>query len=558
MEIDKEIAETTAEESVGGLADLADTTFNFWEPEKYNPTHTRVKLGTSPLLPNVRIQSVIPVALAERLSHWNLRETTVSLATLELVLKILDQNQDIFSTGEYDVGCFTGKKHAVNTGGHPPLKCKPRPLSQAKLQCLGGILDDLLSAKLIKPSRSDWACGIVMLPTEDGSWRLSVDYRPLNQIAICDPLPLPSITDMLQVLRGSQYFSALDLNKGFQQIPLEESTKPKLAFVTPLGLYQWERTPAGIHSGPAAFQAAMQQTLAGLEFCTMVYLDDIIVFTDEEGSHLEALKAVFGRLHNFGLKVNRTKSEFVRTELTYLGYVINSQGISADPDKVAAVRNMPEPTTVLEADSFLGKVGYYSKFIPDYSDLTRPLIQSRKKGTEFVFGDEQRAAFQQLKELLCTAPILRYVDYSKPLYISTDASGYGIGAILFQKDGEKEHPIAYASRTLRDAELRYSATEREALAVWWACDHFIDYIDGRQVTIYSDHKPLTVLPQKELSNRRLQLIAHKLMEFQYTIEYRPGTQNANADTLSRYPIGPGARPGEPHSETPTHTRALHR
>jgi len=522
------------------LANLADFSYDFWEPEKYDPSGTRVKMGTDLQLP-ARVETTIPPELAKRLAHWNLKETTVSLDTLALVLKILDQNRDVFSESEYDVGCFTGFKHSINTGDNPPIHCKPRPLSHAKLQCLAKILDDLLKAKLIKPSRSDWACGIVLVPKKNGGWRLCMDYRPLNRIATCCQFPLPRIADMLQTLHGSKFFTALDLNKGFHQIPLEEESKPKTAFATPLGLFQWERTPFGIHSGPGAFQAAMHMTLAGLEHCTMVYIDDIIIFTKDEPSHMRALEAVFERLRELDLKVSKDKCEFCRTEVTYLGHVINAHGIKTDPKKLSAVRDMPEPTCTLELESFLGKVGWYQKFINDFANLAHPLMRMKAKKVEFSFGEPERVAFNKLKDALCESPILRYPDFELPFYISTDASGYGLGAVLFQKygkEGEDELPIGYASRTLKDAELRYSATEREALAVWWACDHFIDYIDGQKVTIYSDHRALTALPQKELNNRRLQLIAHKLMEFQYTIEYRPGKQNANADALSRYPIVP--------------------
>jgi len=522
------------------LANLADFSFDFWEPEKYDPSETRVKMGTDVLLP-VRVDTSVPPELAERLAHWNLKETTVSIDTLTLVLRLLDHNSDVFSKSEYDVGCFTGFKHSVNTGTNYPIKAKPRPLSHAKLQCLAKILDDLLKAKLITPSRSDWACAIVLVPKRNGSWRLCMDYRPLNRIATCCQFPLPRIADMLQTLRGSKFFTALDLNKGFHQIPLEEESKPKLAFVTPMGLFQWEKTPFGIHSGPAVFQAAMQLTLAGLEHCTMVYIDDIIIFTKDFPSHLKAVQAVFDRLREFNLKVSREKCEFCRTEVTYLGHVINAHGMRTDPKKLSAVRDMPEPTCTLELESFLGKTGYYQKFIDDYANLAHPLMRMKAKKVEFTFGETERVAFNKLKDALCLAPILRFPDFERDFFISTDASGYGLGAVLFQKsgnEGEDELPIGYASRTLKDAELRYSATEREALAVWWACDHFIDYIDGQKVTIYTDHRALLALPQKELSNRRLQLIAHKLMEFQYTIEYRPGKQNANADTLSRYPIVP--------------------
>ena len=537
----QEEPKTLPDEPLKTMPDLADTKYNYWEPEKWFPEETKVKMGSDAQLPRGYLEYEIPPELGEDMTHWNLKETTLSQATLINLIRLLNENNDVFSKHEFDVGCYTGFKHSIDTGDHPPIKMKPRPLSHEKLECLKEQLDQLLGAKLIKHSRSVWACAILFVPKPNGRWRLCVDYRPINAIAACCQYPIPRISDMLPALRGAKYFTALDLNKGFHQIALEESSKPKLAFVTPLGLFQWERTPFGIHSGPAAFQAAMRQTLAGLEHCAMVYIDDIIIFTKDVPSHLDALKQVFDRLREVDLKICPAKCEFCRTEVTYLGHIINAQGIKLDPKKIEPIVKMPPPICTLDVETFVGKTGYYQKFIKNYSAIAHPLMRLKGKNIDFAFGDKERESFEKLKKALCSAPVLRYPDFEQPFYISTDASGYGLGAVLFQKHGEQgtdELPVGYASRVLKDAELRYSATEREALAVWWACDHFIDYIDGQNVTVYSDHKALLALPQKEMGNRRLQLIAHKLMEFKYTIEYRPGIDNANADTLSRYPVVP--------------------
>lgn len=523
-----------------GLSDIVGDEYDYWEPGKWDSDEPRVKMGTDPALAH-RVLIDIPADMVKDVEFWNLKGITLTLEETLQLIKLLYEYQDVFAKDEYDLGRFNRWEHTVDTGDAEPIKAKARPLSQAKLQCLAKILEEYHRIKLIRPSRSDWASNIVMVPKKDGSWRMCMDFRPLNRVARCCQFPLPRINDILQNLRGAKYFSALDLAKGFHQVPLAEDSKHKLAFVTPLGQWEWECTPMGLHSAPGAFQAAMQQTLAGLQHCTMVYVDDIIVFTKDLKSHLEALEEVFKRLREFNLRAARPKCEFARTELRYLGHVVNTQGIQTDPKKVSAVKDMPEPKCILDVESFLGKCGYYQRFIQDYAKVATPLNQLKRRDAVFRFGPAEKSAFETLKKALTTSPILKYPDYSRPFYIATDASGYGLGAVLFQKygkDGADEMPVAYASRTLKDAELRYSATEREALAVWWACDHFIDYIDEVPVTIYTDHKALLALPHNELNNRRLQLIAHKLAEFRYTIEYRPGVANANADALSRYPIVP--------------------
>ena len=527
------------DEEARGLQDLVDKTYDHWEPGKFDDKEPRVKMGTNPDLPVQTPMKDVPENVSKVLKYWNLIEKTLSMKQLLQAAELLEKYNQVFAQDEYDLGRFNRWCHKVDTGDHLPIKAKPRQLSQDKRTALEEILEEMQKTGLIRPSRSDWASAILLVLKKNGAYRLVIDFRELNKVARCCQFPLPRINDMLNALRGAKYFSAMDLAKGFHQIPLEESSKHKLAFVTPNGQYEWNVTPMGLHSSPAAFQSAMQEALAGLEYCTLVYVDDIILFTKDWDSHLKMLEEVFHRLEDFGLKASRPKCEFCRTQLRYLGHVVSSSGIQTDPRKVAAVEDMTIPTCIAEVETFLGKTGYYQRFIPDYADIAAPLMRMKRKEANFQMGPDEIAAVALLKKALVSAPILRYPDYERPFYISTDASGYGLGAILFQKygeNGEDECPIAYASRSLKDAELRYSATEREALAVWWACNHFEEYIDMLPVVVYTDHKALLALPKKEMSNRRLQIIAHKLAEFRYTIEYRPGKANANADALSRYPF----------------------
>ena len=303
-DLELETEENPLLEPTFGLADLADTNFKYWEAENYDPDpdEPRVRMSSNPNVPPRSTSVEISPELAERLTYWNLTEQTLTYDELEIVIQALQQYEDVFAKDEYDLGRFPSWEHTVDTGDHPPIRAKPRPLSQEKQKCLREILDNLSRTHMIRPSRSVWASGIVMVRKKDGSWRMCMDFRPINRIATCCQFPLPRINDLFMSLRGSMYFSALDLAKGFHQIPLAEDSKAKLAFVTPLGQWEWETTPMGLHSAPAAFQAAMQQTLAGLQHCTLVYIDDIIIFT------IEIVSNEVPRIHEFVLPITTKES----------------------------------------------------------------------------------------------------------------------------------------------------------------------------------------------------------------------------------------------------------
>jgi transposase InsO family protein len=319
----------------------------------------------------------------------------------------------------------------------------------------------------------------------------------------------------------------------------------------------------------------MMYELRGLEANVMVYIDDILIFTQNFDEHLKVLETVFQRLEAANLKMNPKKCDFARTELAYLGFIINSRGISTNPEKVSAVSELPEPKNVKDVQSIMGKLNYYSRFIADFAKLARPLNLLRRKNATWRWESEHKEAFATLKARLCSAPVMKHPDFDREFILATDASGYGIGAVLSQQYGDEEHPIAkhpdfdrefilatdasgygigavlsqqygdeehpiaYASRTLLEAECRYAVIEREGLGIHWGINHFDEYLDGpRHFTVYTDHKPLKALILKPQTNKRLQNYAAKLSGYNFTVCYRKGSHNANADTLSRYPVIP--------------------
>ena len=364
-----------------------------------------------------------------------------------------------------------------------------------------------------------------------------MDYRRLNLIAEPAAYPLPRIDHIFSALYGSKYFTSLDVSKGFWQIPIDPADCYKTAFVTPFGLFEWTRLPMGLNSAPGAFQLVMNKVLGGLIWNhVLVYVDDVLVFTPTFEQHLMILKEVFRRLKKADLKLRPSKCAFAHTELKYLGHIINSHGIAVNPKQVAAVKQWPEPKCVKDVESFLGKVNYYNKFIPNFSKVATPLFGLKKKNAKFDFTPECRQAFEFLKDCLLKAPILVLPNFQLEFIVTTDASGYGLGAVLSQEGPQGEQVICYASRTLRDAEWRYAVIEKEALGIVWACKQFEEYLEGRHFTIITDHKPLLQLMLKEIPNRRLVNFAMKLSHLVFTIKHRPGAMNPVADALSRYPI----------------------
>jgi Reverse transcriptase (RNA-dependent DNA polymerase). len=273
---------------------------------------------------------------------------------------------------------------------------------------------------------------------------------------------LPNIEEILDQLGKARYFSAFDLTNGFHQIRLKEEHKCKTAFSTPDGHFEYQRMPFGLRNAPATFQRMMDQALRGLigTVC-FVYLDDVVIYGQNEKEHNDKLRKFLQRMRELGLKLQPDKCEYLKPELQYLGHVITAEGVKPNPDKCKAVQNFPTPKNVKNIKEFLGIAGYYRRFIRDFSKIAKPLNRLLVKGTPFVFGYDQEKAFHELKRKLCEEPILRYPDYSKEFILTTDASNEAIGAVLSQGPVGKDLPVSYASRTLNSAERNYSTSEKK-------------------------------------------------------------------------------------------------
>ncbi|UYV63748.1 hypothetical protein LAZ67_2005487, partial [Cordylochernes scorpioides] len=425
-------------------------------------------------------------------------------------------------------------KHRIHTGDHPPINHR---VSKREREIMQKEVDAMLERKVIQPSESPWSAPVVLVKKKDGTWRFCVDFRRLNHITKKEVYPLPRIDDVLDHLSSARYYSTMDLKTGYWQVEVDERDREKTAFVTPDGLYEFMVMPFGLCNAPATFERMMHNVLMGLKWnICLCYLDDIVVYSVTFEEHLERLSKVLSCLQQAGLTINPDKCLFGSTRIKILGHVVDKDGIQPDSEKVEAIKKFPVPKSVCDIQSYLGLCSYYRRFIKNFSKIAAPLQILLKKDQKFIWTQEQKDSFESLKKTLMQKPVLGHFKESAITKLHTDASSYGLGAVLVQIQENQENLIAYASRTLSKAEKNYSTTERECLTVIWAIGKFRPYLYGRPFEVVSDHHSLCWLAGLKDPSGRLARWALKLQDFDATITYKSGVKHKDADCLSRYPL----------------------
>ena len=461
--------------------------------------------------------------------------------------EMLKRNAKVFSKDDMDMGRTNLVKHHIKLTDPAPFKEAYRRIPPQMYDEVKTHIQEMLDLGAIRPSNSPWASSIVLVRKKDGRLRFCIDLRRLNNRTVKDAYSLPRIESILDSLGGAQIFTTLDLKAGYWQVEMAEECKAYTAFTCgPLGFYECDTMPFGATNAPATFQRLMHDCLGDLNmnWC-IVYLDDIIVFSDTKEEHIKRLEAVFQKLMAAGLKLKPTKCFFFRNEIEYLGHVVSGKGISTNPKKIEAVTKWPTPKTVYDVRSFLGFVGYYRRFIKNFSKITKPIRevitglenQSKRaaKKTYIEWTDTAESAFEALKTMCVSTPILAYPNYQLPFILHTDSSTDGLGAVLYQKQDGKQRVIAYASRSVSKAESNYPAHKLEFLALKWAvCEKFHEYLYGsKSFEVYTDNNPLTyVLTSAKLDACGQRWVA-KLANYNFSIKYRCGVSNTEADALSR-------------------------
>ncbi|KAA8495185.1 Transposon Ty3-I Gag-Pol polyprotein [Porphyridium purpureum] len=427
--------------------------------------------------------------------------------------------------------------HTIKLKDEKPVRVgRVYRLSPSELEALRESLNDLLKRGFIRPSRSPFGAPVLFVKKKDGSLRMCVDYRALNDVTIKDRYPLPNMEEMLDQLRHAKYFSKLDLFSGYHQILVEPDDVKKTAFQTRYGLFEFLVMPFGLCNAPATFQRTMNELFADLlDTTVVVYLDDILVYTKDEESHVTALREVFSRLQKAGYKLKGKKCSFFVQEVEYLGNIVGNGVIKMDPRKINALKEWPEPRTVTELRSFLGMTNWFRRFVKGYSTVVAPLtqlLQNVKSKTQMIeLNTQAKEAFRSIICHLSEAPVLALPDPEKPFEVYTDRSEVAVGGWLAQEN----RPVAFTSRKLLDRETRYSSYEGELLAVIHCLKEFRCYLYGAKFTLHTDHEALKhLLTQKELNSRQARWTDF-LAEFDITIDYVKGKSNVVADALSRRP-----------------------
>ena len=445
---------------------------------------------------------------------------------------LLSEFADVFADIPPGLPPERGFGHTINTGNNPPVSQPMYRMSPKEKECAERMVSDMIEKGWIRPSRSPYSSPILFVQKPDGSLRLCVDYRALNNQTVKDRYPLPRIDDLLDRLLGACVFSSLDLQSGYHQIRIADSDVPKTAFITNCGLYEYQVLPFGLCNAPAAFQREMNRIFGRLEY-VVCYIDDILVFSKTEAEHQIHLARVLTLLRENKYYAKLSKCSFFEAETKFLGHVVSAQGVHVNPEKIKVINDWPEPRTASELRSFLGLANFFRKFVMRFSTLALPLTKLSAQEHEFSFDDCARKAFQDIKNALIQAPVLAVPDPSKGYELVCDASGFGCGAVLLQGN----RPVAFWSYKMSPAETRYHAGEQELLAVVKAMEHWRHYLEGAvSLSVVTDHKPnitLATKPSSQLSRRQVRW-QQFMSRFDFEWEWRKGVHNM-ADPLSRNP-----------------------
>ncbi len=409
----------------------------------------------------------------------------------------------------------------------------PRHLSPAMAQVVDNEVEALLQAEIIKPSQSPYAAPAFVVPKADGSARMVIDYRRLNQQTVPFRFPLQNIKSILGRLHGSCFFVSLDLRSGYHQIPMATDDVPKTAFITPNGLYEYTKVPFGLMNAPAHFQRAMVTALGDiLGRGAECYLDDIIVHAADLETLARRLRDVMTRLMKINVRLKRTKCEFGKTSIDFVGHTVSKEGTSISSWRKDALRNITPPTDPSTLRSFCGLVNYHRDHIRNFAAIMAPLYELCGKN-QFVWGDRQQEAFDQIKSEVIHAPILQHMDYSQMAVIKTDASTKGCGAVLLQQDPVTmvEKPVAFVSRKFNETEARWATIEQEAYGIFFAVTKFDPFLRGHTFEIQTDHKNLVHMARSETP--KVVRWSLRLQEYVFTLHHIAGVDNSTADVLSR-------------------------
>ncbi|GBG59534.1 hypothetical protein CBR_g49794 [Chara braunii] len=451
------------------------------------------------------------------------------------IQQVVDQDVDLMQE-PFGLPNRPTKHHIELLPGAVPPKGRIYRMSSAELEELRKQLETLTSKGWIRPSTSEFGAPVLFVPKGNGAFRMCIDYRGLNKVTRKSTEPLPRIDDLLDMVQGCTVFSKVDLKSGYHQIEMAEEDVYKTAFKTRYGTYEFLVMPFGLCNAPSTSQIEMHRIFRPyLDKFMVVYLDDILVFNKTAREHAEHLALVLQSLRDSQYKINREKSSFGVPSVIYLGRVISQDGLAPEAAKIVAIQEWPQPQTVRDVRSFMGWASYYTKFVRNFSAVAAPLTNLTKKVTPFLWSLHCQLAFTRLKKALTRAPVLKIPDPTLPFILTTDASQYGIGAVLQQDDGNGLRPVEFMSKKIKTQKLQDSTYEKELYALVCALKHWKHFLLGRHFKTFSDHSTLQWMKSQGELNDKLARYIQFIDMFDFELKHKKGCYNKVADALSRRP-----------------------
>jgi len=410
------------------------------------------------------------------------------------------------------------------------------PLTELERDELKKQLKELLEKGFIRKSTSPAGAPVLFVRKKDGTLRLVIDYRKLNDMTIRNSYPLPLISELLDRVKGAKVFTKLDLKSAYNLVRIKEGDEYKTAFRTRYGHFEFLVMPFGLKNAPATFQHFINDVLSEyLDDFVISYIDDILIYSNTIEEHHIHVRKVLKKLLENNLYVKLEKCEFDKSETTFLGYVLSRDGLKMDKEKVKAILDWPIPTNVKEVQSFIGLCNYYRLFIKDFAKIANPIHKLTRKNVPFKWDKDQQKAFDKLKYLFTSAPILMNPDSNKPFVVETDASNFAVGAVLSQEFEGVLHPVAFLSKSLTKCQRNYQIYDKELLAIKVALEEWRHYLEGarHQFLVYTDHKNLTFPRKPEMLSQRQIRWYEFLSRFDFKLIYRSGKKSGKPDLLSR-------------------------